>query len=97
MTDITRQLGLFDSPRPVVPADPNVPPEAVPRLSKQCREVLARLRRGPATGASLCMITHRFGGRIFDLRKAGCTIKTEHDPVLGTSVYTLIHEPEGLT
>lgn len=96
---VTKQLGLFglfDIPKPVVPADPNVAPEAVPRLSRQSRAILELLRERPRTGESLCAITHRFGGRLYDLRKAGCTIKTAHNPVLGTSVYTLLHEPEGL-
>lgn len=93
----TKQLGLFDVAKPVVPADPNVAPEAVPRLSRQSREILGMLRKGSHTGGAPCMVTHRFGGRLYDLRKAGCVIKTEHNPSLGTSVYTLLHEPEGLT
>lgn len=95
---MTRQLSLFDRPhRPVEPADPNVSPEGRPRLSRQCREVLDRLREESATNAELADITHRFGGRLYDLRKAGCVIeKTFQDHRTGLVIYELKYEPEGL-
>ena len=93
----TKQLGLFDGhPRPVEPRDPNVAPEARPRLSRQSRAILMTLRAGPRSGGTLAVITHRFGARIWDLRKAGCAIDCDHDPASGRAIYTLRHEPEGL-
>jgi len=96
-SDRTVQGSFFDGPaRPVEPRHRAVAPEARPRLSRQCRAVLLLLRGGPRTGAELAAITHRFGGRIYDLRGAGCTIDCDHDPASGRAVYTLRHEPEGL-
>ena len=93
----TRQLGLFDVPgRPVEPRHEAVAPEARPRLSRQSRAILLTLRAGPMTGGALAAITHRFGARIWDLRKAGCVIECDHDPASGRAIYTLRHEPEGL-
>lgn len=93
----TRQLGLFDTPaRPVAPADPNVKPEAVPRLTGQSRAILAMLRAGPRTGSELATITHRFGGRLYDLRRAGCAIDCDLDHRTGVATYTLTHEPENI-
>lgn len=93
----SRQLGLFDGPiRPVKPADPNVEPAAVPRLSRQARAVLLMLRSGPCSARALSTITHRFGGRLYDLRRAGCDIHTDYDAATGAATYTLRHEPEGL-
>lgn len=95
--DRTVQGSLFDSPpRPAEPRDPKVAPEARPRLSRQSRSILLTLRAGPMTGSSLALITHRFGARIWDLRKAGCSIDCDHDPASGRAIYTLRHEPEGL-
>lgn len=93
----TRQLDLFDPPRPVAPADPGVAPEARPRLSRQCRAILDLLRERPRTNARLAQVTARYGGRIYDLRKAGCVITTRHEPASGLSIYTLTHEPDGLS
>jgi hypothetical protein len=47
-----------------------------PRLNRQCLAILARLRQGPATNAELSAIALRFGGRLFELRKAGAEIET---------------------
>jgi hypothetical protein len=92
----TKQLPLFDIPKPIVPADPNVAPEAVPRLSRQARTILDLLREMPRSNVDLATVTARYGGRIYDLRKAGCRITTSHDPRSGLSLYNLTHEPEGL-
>jgi hypothetical protein len=95
--DRTVQQGLFDAPRPIEPCDPNVHPDARPRLSRQARQILDRLREEPATNVELSDITHRFGGRLYDLRKAGCVIeKTYQDHRSGLVIYALKHEPEGL-
>jgi hypothetical protein len=94
----TKQLGLFDAPAPPVPAaDPNVAPGARKRLSRQCRIILMMLRGRPRDGSELAAITHRFGGRLHDLRRVGCVIGCDYRPRTGVSTYTLLHEPEGLT
>lgn len=46
-------------------------------LSRQCRAILAVLRRGPALGHELNAIAHRFGGRIHDLRRKGYNIRAK--------------------
>jgi hypothetical protein len=91
-------LPIFPDPHhlPIEPRDRNVQPEARPRLSRQSREVLERLRKGPASNADLAAITHRFGGRIWDLRKARCVIQTEQDARSGLATYTLKYLPDGL-
>ena len=94
---ITKQMGLFDNPRPPAPRDPSVAPAARPRLMRQAVAILQMLRTGPQTARDLTAITHRFGGRIYDLRKAGCHIDTDVEQKTGVSTYMLIHEPEGLT
>lgn len=94
----TKQLGLFDSPaQPIPAADPNVHPEARKRLSRQCRIILMMLRDRPRDGSELAAITHRFGGRLWDLKQAGCAINCDQDHRTGVATYTLLHEPEGLT
>lgn len=92
----TRQLGLFDAPRSVAPRDPHVNPEAAPRLSGQSRAILAMLRERPRTGAELATVTHRFGGRLYDLRRAGCTIDCDLNHRSGVATYTLTHDPGDL-
>lgn len=76
---------------------------APPSTDEQCEQarrathrvkILARLRRGPVTAAELVAITHRFSGRIFEIRKMGYQIKTEQDRASGASWYSLISEPE---
>jgi hypothetical protein len=95
---MTRQLGLFDAPpRPVVPADPGLTARERKRLGPDCTTILHRLREGPVTATELIPITHRFSARIWDLRAAGCSIRTDHDRKTGRTVFTLHHEPEGLT
>jgi hypothetical protein len=82
---------------PIEPRDPSVEPVARPRLGRQSLAVLERLREGPATNVELASISHRFGGRLYDLRRAGCVIATQQDHPSGIAIYTLKHEPEGLT
>jgi hypothetical protein len=94
----TVQRSLFDAPRPVEPADPNVTPEARPRLTRQAREILEYLRGHQfRTNVGLAGITHRFGARLYDLRRAGCVIRCEQDHATGMARYYLEHEPEGLS
>jgi hypothetical protein len=65
------QLNLFDSP-PATRPDPELE-----RRDSLRNDVLDRLRRGPAHSYELVAITHRFGARIEELRKAGHAIDAE--------------------
>lgn len=65
---------LFDPPIP--PVDPNVNPIDAPRLSRQAETILGLLRDGPKLNTELAAVSHRFGGRIHDLRRAGFKIVT---------------------
>jgi hypothetical protein len=69
---MTQQLLDFD--RPIPPRDPHIDPRDVPRVSRQCRLILERLRQGPATNAELVGIAMNLTGRISDLRGAGYVI-----------------------
>jgi hypothetical protein len=92
-------LPIFPGPHrlPVEPRDPNLDRAARPRLGRQSLAVLDRLREGLASNIDLARITHRFGGRLYDLRKAGCTIViVSNDHRSGVVVYRLAYEPEGL-
>ena len=88
---MSAQLSLLSSPQPIIPAaDPTVVREAKPRLSRQCREIVALLERGPATNRELSQIAQRFGARLKDLRAAGYVIETtpvSHER--GVFLYTL--------
>jgi hypothetical protein len=85
--------------RPVAP--PDLTPEAEePRLSRQCRAILARLQRGPATNGELAEIALKYTGRISDLRPglraAGRDIKVvERDTKTGRVLYALVDLTEG--
>jgi hypothetical protein len=84
------QPTLFDAPPAIPPRDPRVAPAAVARLSAQSAAVLERLRRGPATNTELAAITHRFGARLYDCRKAGYDIRiTANDHATGLVTYAL--------
>lgn len=62
-----------------------------PRLSKQCREILARLRAGRATNNELAQIALKYTGRVSDLRKAGHDIRVvRSDRATGLTVYALL-------
>ena len=91
---MTSQKTLFIQPvKPIEAKDPNVPEAAKGRLSRQCREVLDMLRIRPRTNAELAAITHRFGARIWDLRKAGYgIIALERDHATGLVLYKLAHD-----
>jgi hypothetical protein len=49
------------------------------RLSKQCEQILERLRCGPAPSSELAAIAQKYTGRISDLRKRGYRIDARHD------------------
>ena len=95
--DIDPGPGAFGQPRDITPRDPSVTPEEAPRLSRQCRDILMRLRQGTATNSELAGIALKYTGRISDLRAAGCVIDVIHrDHATGLVMYKLIHCPEGL-
>lgn len=82
------QPSLFDNPQTLRAADRNIDPEDQPRLSAQCRTILARLLRGPATNTELAGIALKYTSRISDLRKAGYTV-TNRRQSGGVTVYEL--------
>ncbi len=92
-----RQMSLFDAPRPIPTTDPSVKPESKPRLSRQCRLILSRLREGPATNGDLAGIALRFPNRIHELRRAGCVISLfEQNHKTGLTRYRLDFVAEGI-
>jgi hypothetical protein len=60
-----------------------VSPEDVPRLSNQCRQILERLRIGPASNIELAQIALKYTSRISDLRAAGYEVRCKRG-ALGT-------------
>lgn len=66
-----RALPLFDRPAPHVELNSTVAGEDKPRLSAQCHAIADRLRSGRATNLQLIMISHRFGARLHELKRAG--------------------------
>ena len=90
---MTEQPRLFDWVPTPYGADfnPTVPEAAKPRLGRQQRAILDRLRRGPATNTELVQIAQRFGGRIGELRAAGYDIRrTYDDDRRGVYMYELV-------
>jgi hypothetical protein len=51
------------------------PREERSRISRQCKEILERLRQGPATNGELVRFALKYTGRISELRQAGYKIK----------------------
>jgi len=66
----------FEQEGGVVPFDPQVPdPKERPRLSKQSKIVLDRLRSGPATNYDLAAIALKYSARISDIRRSGVSVQ----------------------
>ena len=89
-------MSLLDwvPPEKIHPADPNVIPAEIKRLSRQNLEVLELLKRGPARTDELCRITHRFSARFYDLRQAGYVIEcVSEDTATGLRVFALKESP----
>lgn len=82
------QPSLFDNPRTLRAADPNIDAADEPRLSAQCQTILARLQSGPATNTELAAIALKYTSRISDLRKAGYSVTNKRQSG-GVTVYTL--------
>lgn len=101
-----KQPSLFDTDdigldaygkRRIEPTDPHLTPAEKPRLSRQCREILERLRQGPATNSELASIALKYTGRCSDLRAAGCIIDiASRDHQTGLVTYVLTYAPENL-
>src|SRR5262245_45936086 len=92
-----KQGYMFPLPDYIIqPRDPNVPEEAIARLSAQCKAILERMKEGPVTNTELSKMALKYTGRISDLRKYGCVIKHTHDKESGLVVYRLASYPEGL-
>ncbi len=75
-----QQYMFFDTPRPAtsLPAatKPNIVVANRRRLSSQNKQILERLKRGPATNRELNRIVFRYSARIFELRGHGYDITT---------------------
>jgi hypothetical protein len=88
-----QQGSLFDDDGPgpaFEPCDPSIPEAARPRLSRQCRAIVERLRRGPATNDELSRLSRKYTSRVSDIRKAGYRIKcTALDTAAGLFRYEL--------
>lgn len=74
------QPGLFDNlpppePPDIVFCDHRMDDDDKPRLSRQCRLILARLERGPASNQEMAEIALKYTGRISDLRKSGYDVR----------------------
>ena len=93
MAGTLRQPSLFGHP-PIMAGPRAAPPVERRRLSRQCTDMLSRLRQGRVTNAELATISLKYTGRISDLRKAGYDIRcVERDRASGVSWYELHETP----
>ena len=70
---MTQQSIDFSAP---IPVNASVPVSDAPRLSKQCRLILERLRQGKATNVELAALPClKYTSRLSDLRKSGYKIR----------------------
>lgn len=65
----------LDFDKPIEPVDTHLSKAEKPRLSRQSRQILERLSKGPAINTELMEIAQRFGARIHDIRKAGYRVE----------------------
>jgi hypothetical protein len=78
----------------ILPRDSHVTePTEIKRLATQNEQILARLKRGPATNVDLAKISLKYTSRISDLREAGHNIPPPERVKGGVTIYRLI--PEG--
>ena len=81
---------LFGEDFPTISLNSSVAPEEAPRLSKQCREILERLKQGPATNRELSLMALKYTSRLSDLRASGYRIEViERNHQSGLNVYEL--------
>jgi hypothetical protein len=66
---------IFADADALPPTDPNVDPQDVERLSRQCAAILERLRRGPATNVELAVLALKYTSRVSDLRRHGHDVR----------------------
>ena len=60
------------------------------RLSRQCEQILERLKSGPATNAELAAISLNYTARVSDLRVAGWDVPVvSQDRRSGVTIYAL--------
>lgn len=77
----------------VAPQDPRVTGDDAARASAQALKILELLRQGPQTNVELAdKVSHRFGGRLHDLRAMGFEIDKERGKG-GLFTYRLVKEP----
>jgi hypothetical protein len=74
----------------ILPRDTHVvEPAEVNRLATQNEQILARLKRGPATNVELAGISLKYTSRISDLREAGYAIPPPERVKGGVTIYKL--------
>lgn len=88
------QRGLFDDcedgSQPIEFCDHRMDDDHKPRLTRQCRLILERLRSGPVTNQELATIALKYTGRISDLRKSGYDVRMiSQNHKTGRSTYAL--------
>ena len=67
-----------------------------PRLTRQCRLILERLRQGPASNRELSRLALKYTGRLSDLRRAGYVVTiVRQDHVTGEVIYELREGADG--
>ena len=81
------QPDLFNQPVPI----PSRAPAAMrPRLSRQCEELLAMLRRGDLSNDQMARVARKYTSRISELRQAGYDVRpVSHNHATGLVVYRL--------
>ena len=88
------QTTLFDESIPALPpirVNASVHAVEAPRLSRQCRLILERLRTGPATNRELSGIALKYTGRLSELRQAGYDVRViQRDHESGLNTYRLV-------
>lgn len=72
-------------------SDPSIRDSAdEPRLSRQCQEILNRLKQGPATNDELSRISRKYTSRISDLRANGIPVVLKSwDHKTGVTIYAM--------
>lgn len=85
---MTQEALDFTSP---IPVNVSVIASEAPRLSKQCRLILERLRTsGPATDRELSEIALKYTSRISEIRAAGHNVHViQRNSETGLTVYKL--------
>lgn len=88
------QAALFDETMPALPpirVNASVHAAEAPRLSRQCRLILERLRVGAATNRELSELSLKYTGRISELRQAGYDVRViQRDHESGLNTYRLV-------